>query len=718
MRSTSPAGSPSTISRAEAMRRLMQPASVAIVGASTDPKKFSGRVIDYLSRLGYAGKVYPIHPEAPSIAGFACFKDIADIPGGADAVVIARPARDVPDEMEKCIAAGVRAFVVLGGGFAEAGPEGVALQDSIVRMARESGAVVCGPNCSGLANLATRSTLAFMSSLDKEMHPGGTIALVSNSGSIAAMVLQDRGRLFNAVVSTGNEAVLSSADYIRYALADDTTHGVAAYIEGIRDAGALLDAAQYADAHGKPLAILKAGRSSAAAEIAASHTGAMIDDDAVIGAVFERYRVIRVDSIDELKEMAVLMHAGAARTLGARVAIVTPSGGTAVLLADEITRWGLTLAQFSGSTVSRLHEIAPNATAHNPMDVTGFGIDPVSLAAATQAVIDDPQVDVLLAPMAAAVGEQGLARAQALIEVCANSGKLLIPIWQATVHNQLGYRALVEAGVPVFTDHAAACRALARLVRWHGRRAEADVATAAPAQSLPREALALIEAGAKVQAQYLNEPEVKAVFAAAGIAVPRALRLAGTDAAKYARDIHYPAVLKIVSRQIIHKSVVGGVRFLHAAGELEGAVSAMAKDVSHKAAGAGTDGFLLEEVVIGGVELLVGLRRDAQYGLTLTLSHGGVLANALAGNAVTSLLPLDDAQAHETVRRFMPALAGTAAQRALAQALCTFAAIATAYGERLAILEINPLKLMGGLDNASVVALDGVVEFKTETRRT
>lgn len=695
--------------RAQAMQRLMQPGSIAVIGASTDASKYSARVLDYLSRLGFRGPVYPIHPTAAEIHGLRCHRRIADVPTPVDVALIARPARDVPDELEACLSVGIRAFVVLGGGFAEAGAEGAALQERLAALCRDAGAVLCGPNCSGLANLATRATLTFMSNLDREVQDGGHVALVSNSGSIAAMVVQGRGRVFNAVVSTGNEAVLTSADYIDYAVRQPDTHAVVAFIEGIRDADALVAAAGHADACGKPLAILKAGRSRAAAEVAASHTGAMIDDDAVVRAVFERHRVIGVDTIEELSAMATLLDAAVGRTAGARVAVVTPSGGTAVLITDELASRGLALAAFTPETAARIRAAVPQAQVHNPMDVTGFSADAASLGAVAQAIVDDPGVDVVLAPMGGAVGDAAAARANALIDVARATRKLLVPIWQATVHDQAGYRALVQARLPVFTDHAAACLALSRLVAWQAARPVG--AGSAPTQpALSPSAAGLIEAALAVEDRFLHEPEVKAILAAAGIAVPEGVRLRALDDVPSAA-VSYPAVLKIVSRAVVHKSAIGGVAVVRERADLARALKAMSTEVVRHVRAADIDGYLLEEAVIeGGIELLVGVRRDARFGTTLTLAHGGVLANALAATAVTTLLPLSSAQAHETVRRFLPALPD-AARHALAQTLMSVASVANAFGSRLAVLEINPLKLLVGAHGTRAVALDGVVEF-------
>ena len=192
----------------------MRPRSVVVLGASTDPGKFSHRPLAYLRKLGFQGPVYPVHPGAAEIAGYPCYRSLDDVPGEVDVALIARPAQDVPQEVERCLARGIRAFVVLSGGFAESGPEGAALQEQIAQACRAHGAVMCGPNGTGLFDAQSGAALSFMTNLDEDRAKDGTVALVSGSGSIAAMLYQGRARVFHSVASIGNEAVTSAADFI------------------------------------------------------------------------------------------------------------------------------------------------------------------------------------------------------------------------------------------------------------------------------------------------------------------------------------------------------------------------------------------------------------------------------------------------------------------------------------------------------------------------
>ncbi len=696
------------------MDRLMRPRSVAVLGPSTDPAKFSHRPLVYLRTLGFAGAVYPVHPQAEEIAGYRCWRTLAEVPGDVDVALIARPAAQVPDEIEQCLARGIRSFVVFSGGFAEAGDEGAALQARVADLCREAGAVLCGPNGTGLFDGTSGAALSFMSNLDKEPQGGGTVALVSGSGSIAAMMYQGRGRVFRSVASIGNEAVTTAADFIADAVKQPGTSGVITVLEAVRDPAAMVEALREADHRGTPVAILKGGRSERSAKVAATHTGAMVDDDAALQAMLEHHNAIRADTLEELKVLATLMHASATRRLGSGVGVLTPSGGTAVLIVDEIDRHGLQLPEMAPATHDALQALIPQSTPANPMDITGFGANsPAIFASAIATMLADPAIDVLIVPMGGAVGAAGAQRAAALIEAAGRTDKLLAPIWQGTTREQPGYEALIAAGLPVMTDYAVLVAALGKLV-CHASRTQRAHHTAT---RLPDAALAQLRQAAASPALSLSEPAVKALFTASGIAVPASCLLDPTSGTAGVQPsearVPYPAVLKVVSAQILHKSVVGGVSMVHDPAHLPAALRAMAGSVSRLAPQAQVEGYLLEEMVAGGLELLVGLQRNDRYGCLLTLALGGTWANSLRG-AVTCLLPIDHAGARELVSRFFATLDDPAVVEALCNFILRLSAIAEALADRLDVLEVNPVKLIAGAP-PRLVALDGVLTLRPPT---
>ena len=701
------------------MSRLMRPQSIAILGASSDAAKFSGRPLAYLRALGYAGHVYPVHPQAAEIAGYRCYRSIADIDGTVDVAVIARPAAHVPDEIVQCLARGIRAFVVFSGGFAEAGEEGAALQRRIVDLCQDAGAVLCGPNGTGVFDAASGAAMSFMSNLDRERAPGGTIALVSGSGSIAAMLYQGRGRVIRSVASIGNEAVTTAAEFIADAVAQPEIHGVIAFIEVVRDPQAMVAALRQAHDRGKPVAILKSGRSERSAQVAATHTGALVDDHDALQAMLEHHHAIRVDSLEELKVLAALMHAAATRSIGPGVGVLTPSGGTAVLIVDELDEHGLQLPAMADATRHTLQELIPESAPANPMDLTGFGASSRQIfAAAIDIMLADPAIDVLLVPMGGAVGATGALRASVLVEAAARTRKLLVPIWQATTREQAGYDDLLGAGLPVMTDYALPVAALGKLVRQRARaRAGTSAGPAVEPVRLPHQSIEAMRSIVGAPDSSLSEPQVKALLAMACITVPAAHTFAvGGDTDAAARTVPFPAMLKVVSAQILHKSVVGGVRVVQSADELPDAIRGMAGDLRRLAPEASIQGYLLEEMVPGGLELLVGIRRDPRYGALLTLAAGGTWANALRG-AVTALLPLDSAGAHALADRYFAKLDDPGARVALGDFLLRLSALAEQLGERLDVLEINPVKLFAGA-SARAVALDGVLTLHPPDART
>lgn len=699
----------------DSMSQMMHPRSIAILGASTDPGKFSNRPLVYLANLGFKGAVYPVNPEAESIEGFKCYRSLDDIAGPIDVVVVARPAASVVSEVERCLARGIRAFVVFSAGFAEAGPEGAVLQARLVELCKNAGAVLCGPNCTGIVDVPGRAALSFMTNLDQEVVDGGTVALVSGSGSVAAIVYQGRGRIFRSVASIGNEAVSTGADFIAHAVEEPGISGVVAFLEAIRDPERLITALGRATLLGKPVAILKGGRTAQSAEVAATHTGALIDDDTAIQAMFERYNVIRADSLEELKTLAVLMHAASTRSIGPGIGVLTPSGGTAVLIVDEVLTHGLTLPQLEDATRAALQEIIPQATPGNPMDITGFGASsPQILSRSIESMLADPGIDVVLVPMGGGVGKVGSSRAQVLIDVAAKTNKLLVPIWQGTTRDQPGYDAMLAAGLPAMTDYAILTSALGKLARHRQRCQEAQAAGHAADDSnapalLPAAAQRLIEAARTGSATSLSEPDVKAIFAAADISVPRAMLIGATAGARQAgQGLAFPAILKIVSRDISHKSAVSGVAIVQSDNLLDRAVADMRAAVTQRAPQAAIEGFLLEEMVNGGLELMVGIKRDARFGTLISFGMGGTWANAFKG-AVTALLPLSPTQAEQLIHRFFASIDDPAAVAVLAEFLTRVGAIAGQLGERLDILEINPVKLIGSGSGTRTIALDGVL---------
>lgn len=694
---------------------LSAPSSIALIGASSDPVKLAGRPVAYLARLGFAGAVYPINPGLESMHGFRCYPDLDAVPGNIDVALISRPAAAVLEELEKCLRRGIRAFVVLSGGFAESGPEGAVLQERLIAMCRDAGAVLCGPNSAGLYNAPTRTALTLCSNLDREVADGGSVALVSNSGSIATMCFQGNGRIYRRYVATGNEAVLSATDFMLDALQDPAISGVVSFLETIRNPQGLRDVAGLAAQLGKPVAILKAGRTSEGASVARSHTGALVDDDAIIDAVFDEGNLIRLRSIAEMKAIASLMHSARGRPLGRRIGVVTPSGGSAVLIADELLAQNMILPALDETTVRGINAVIPDATASNPFDVTGFGADPVLFGKAVTIMANDPNIDVLLSPMGGAVGPIAQGRGEALTRAAQESGKLIVPIWQSSTVSQPGYQALQDAAMPVLTEYDIACRCVAALVENAGRALEQQAERAARQDAgggaaLPADALRLIAAHLPVGAAMLAEPVVKSILAAAGIKVPAGVRYTTADEAETITALQFPAVLKIVSGDILHKSAAGGVALITHREELRSATERMRDTVTRAEPGARLEGFLLEEMIMGGVELLVGLRRDARFGTAISLGLGGVLANDLS-HPVTVMLPLDATAAARMIRRFSPSIAAGPGAAPLIDLLLRVAALGEAWGTRLDVLEINPVKLLISQTEAAAWALDGVVEI-------
>ena len=349
------------------LKSLFHPRSVALIGASTEQNKLSGRPFRFFREYGYAGNVYPVNPKYQEIAGVPCFAKLSDIPGEVDLAVITLPATAVPEALAECGTKGVKAAAIISSGFAEVGGEGVRLQDELQRIALENGIAVCGPNCSGFVYFSERVTATFSVGLDGGFPEAGPAAFISQSGALSSYILgaaKERGLAFRYWITTGNECVLSFTDYLQYVLEDPEVRLVLGYLEDARDGQAFQAAARRALTLDKPLIVLKAGRSEAGAKASVSHTGSLAGADEVYQAVFSQNGVLRADSLDELFDFALLAQAPR-RPRGRRVQVVSISGAAGILMADVGSELGLEFSDLSPATKDELRKIMPAVCVHH-----------------------------------------------------------------------------------------------------------------------------------------------------------------------------------------------------------------------------------------------------------------------------------------------------------------------------------------------------------------
>jgi acetyltransferase len=687
------------------LKNLFHPRSVALIGASTEQNKLSGRPFRFFREYGYAGNIYPVNPKYPEIAGVPCFAKLSDIPSEVDLAVITLPATAVPEALAECGTKGVKAAAIISSGFAEVGGEGVRLQDELQRIALENGIAVCGPNCSGFVYFPERVTATFSVGLDSGFPEAGPAAFISQSGALSSYILgaaKERGLAFRYWITTGNECVLSFTDYLQYVLEDPEVRLVLGYLEDARDGEAFQAAARRALVLDKPLIIMKTGRSEAGAKASISHTGSLAGADEVYQAVFSKNGVLRAENLDELFDLALLAQAPR-RPRRKRVQVVSISGAAGILMADVGNEFGLEFADLSDTTKDELQKIMPAfASIANPMDVTAEAVArPGLLSQAAEVILKDPNVDNLVMFFGIVPGaHEKLATAMA--QVAQGTDKLVVMTWFPLPRQDI-WMGLARAGVPVFPEPARGIRALGKMAQYVEARERVVSLQPAPdirETNLGSEIEQILDQAKNQGRNALSEVEAKSLLKALGLTVPRGgLARSAAEARSVANSIGGPVALKASSPDLLHKTEAGVIRLgVESPEEVERAFEEIVAKAKKWDPQARLDGVLVEEMIGGDTrEVIVGTRQDLRFGPIVTFGLGGVFVEALRDFAVWPA-PLSLDEAREMIRsirgyRILTAFRGRPAAdlEALAQVLCQVGQFACAWRERIAELEINPL---------------------------
>lgn len=701
---------------------MFKPRAIAILGASGDSTKLSGRPLKFLREMGYAGQLYPINPKYQEVQGLPCYPDLKSVPGEIDLAIIGLPAAAVPQAVRECGEAGVKAAVIFSSGFAEVGAEGKQLQAELQAAAREGNVLICGPNCAGLLGVPERVIATFNTALERGVPLSGEAAFVSQSGALGTYMFaaaQDAGVGFNYWVSTGNEAVLGFADFVSYFVRDERTRTVMAYMEDARDGEALRACAAEAVEREKPLVVLKVGTSEAGAKAASSHTGAMAGSDRVYDAFFRKHGIIRARNVEELFDYATAATSNR-RPRGNRVALMTISGGAGILMADTCEENGLALPKPSPAIREELLQVLPPfGSAENPIDLTAELISrPDLLRRSMEITLRDEQYDSLIIFLGLQLGT-GEKLARDIAAVAAGTDKLVVVNWMAPPPEAL--RILREAEVPVFPDPTRGVKAVAALAQYMrfvqerkeaGRSGQDPPLVAANVAEEVKQYLRGIRASGRTT---LTEDEAKHVLQRYGVPVTRrAVARDAGEAADLAARIGFPVVMKVVSPDITHKTEAGGVRLgIADAAAARQAYREIMESCARYKPGARLEGVLVEEMVSGGTEVIVGAKRDARLGPAVTFGLGGIFVELLKDFALR-LAPLSRAEAEAMVREIKGyrMLAGFRGQElkdvpALVDALLRVAQLAYDQRDLLAEMDVNPLLVLG--EGKGVRAVDALM---------
>ena len=712
---------------ADRLRSFFAPRSLAVVGAS-DTSAWAQFIAASCAATGFSGSLIPVHPKHETVFGRPAVRSLRDLAEPVDMAFIMVPTHAVADVIEDAGAAGVRNAIVLAGGYHEAGPEGQAAQARLVEQAARHGIVLLGPNCLGFLNAHAHAG-PFALTVPLPLR-AGPVGLALQSGALASVMLafaRARAIGVSTVVSLGNESMIGTADVLDYLVADEQTRVICLFLEEIREPDRFARAAEAAGRAGKPIVALKAGASAVGQASALAHTGSIAGDDAVVDAVFRRYNVIRVTSIEELIGTAGLL--GYDRWPGGRrMGVVTASGGACGIIADRASAQGIQIPPFAASTVEAIKAHLPSfAVAANPLDVTGYmlanarteALSAVDLA--LDATLADPGLDfVLFNGLTLPDGrppDEGAAsrleeRARWLGERIVSSPIPIISMGSTCVDVSAYGRELLGANdIHLLGGFEAGVQALGNALRWLENRSVAAAPT-------------LLAGGASHVGPGSGGPWSEAaardLVGGCGVPlVPAELVTSADEAVRAAERIGLPVALKVCSAQITHKSDIGGVALgLDSEAQVREAYLRV-RAAGEAVPGAVVDGVLVTAMRSGGVELLAGVTVDRTFGPVLAVGLGGVWTELLADTSLR-LLPVtpDEVKRMLGELRGAPLLRGARGTRpadldALAEVITSVCDAAASLDGSLRALEVNPL----WVDGDRVEALDVLVVTGPQVRK-
>jgi acyl-CoA synthetase (NDP forming) len=679
---------------------FFKPRSIAVIGASQDLASISGQPIAHLKAKGFGGRILPVNPRYDEVAGYTCYPDVASLPVAPDVAVIAVGAKRVPDALIELGKKGCRFAVILSSGFAEAGEEGAEAQRHITTIARSFGMQVIGPNCQGYMNISEGIHVGFGAPYGLT-YPKGHLSLTSQSGAFGnsiVMLASQEGIGFRHYVSTGNESVTTSLDFMDAMIDDPETRVIAGYVEGFQDAHRLLSIGRRALGAGKPMLVWKVGTSEAGARAAASHTANLGGSMALYRAAFRQSGIIEVNDVGDLADCAKALLPGRLPK-GNRLAIVTISGGAGIAMADGAAAGGLELPELAPATVSALKEVLPSfAAIANPLDVTASLLTDASLLRVTlENLADDPNVDMIGLALAAASGKLATELANEIVRISEERGIPVLVAWNADAATvQEAYDILDAAGIPRYQSPVRCARGASAL--WAFAEARGRVA-----QVLSEEPLVLARPEMRQLMQGcstdLTEFEAKKLLDAYGIGVTQeALATDVDEASRIASAMHMPVVMKIQSADIPHKTEAGGVRVgLQGAAAVEAAFDEIIRNARAYAPEAVLDGVLVQEMVSGGTELILGINNDPLFGPAVMVGFGGIFAEVMK-DVSFRLAPITRSEAESMVRelRSFPILDGARGRpkadlSAVIDTLMRLSAMAIDLREVVQEFDINPL---------------------------
>ena len=700
------------------IERLLHPESVAIIGASADPGKVGGKVRRHALGFGFTGPVFLVTSGREQIDGIPCYTDVRSLPEAVDVAVVCLPAHRVIPAVAACGEAGVGTAVVLSAGFAETGAEGCRLQQELFAVAAAAGVRLLGPNCLGFLNVERALALSFSSAFEGSLPPVGPLAVVTQSGALAASVLtmlREAELGLGWWITTGNEADITWLEIAEALLAQDGIDQVAIYAEGMHDGRRLLDLGARALAFGKQVILLRAGTSRESAGAVLSHSGSLGSPAVLVRGLMSQAGILEVSDLPALVESSSVFRHSRSWCVGG-VGILTTSGGAGIMLVDACARLRLPVAALRPDTRERLAAALPEfAATANPVDVTGAAMYRLGmLREPFRALAADPDTGAVAILLTLVTGETAVALAEDIIELARASDKPVLVAWLAGDMARDAYAVLRAARIPLFFSVSACADALSHLWRYERRR-RIHLGDEQPCVDLDRvdgDRPRLPTDPAPRLAGVVTETPAKELLRLYGIPVPDGMRVTSPSEAEVAaQGLGYPLVVKSESPNLPHRVRNGAVRLgIHDEAALRRAYREVTDVASDPAA-------RIERMAEGGeLELLVGGRVDPALGPFVLLGLGGQAAE-LIDDVVARRAPIDAEEVAHMLdeltagRRIRALLDDGRGTEVLFQAVARISRLIADLGRRLVELDVNPLAVLRGGD---VIALDALVILRSD----
>jgi acyl-CoA synthetase (NDP forming) len=696
------------------LRPLFNPSSIALIGASESSSR-ARAVFNNLREFGYRGEIFPVNPTRSEFFGLKCYSSVTAIPATIDAFIMAIQRDRVIPALEACVEKGVQAGVIVSAGFTEASAEGKVLQDQLTKIAEAAKIRICGPNCFGVANIHDRVALLLGTDV-RHVQPGKIGLLFQSGGLLNLMLLAawDRGWGVSHAISCGNEAVVHVAHYTEYLVRDDRTQVVGILAEGIKDPEKFLTIAKLAAELEKPLIVLKIGKSAKGVTAAQAHTGTLVGSDAAFDAVCTQYGVVRVHDLDDFIE-TVELFSKRKKLRGDRLGFIAPSGAECGLIADIATDAGIELPEFSPKTVDRLKQVqSPFLAIRNPMNAPEqYTRKGEIFNACIDALIEDENIDILglRLPLPRLREDKDVVNRFAdIVKTGEKTDKLLIVFSRASVSLPEYWRQLLrEHQIPFLLEYRKGFKALKSLLTY--RHFLERRGTATQSRTRVEADLSKVKNLLDSTGRILTERQSKQILAEYGIPVAvESLATNVDEAVAIANKIGYPVVLKVESPEIAHKTDASAVEIdIGSDAEARDAFNRITSNAKAYNPSAQINGVLVQEMVRGGREMIIGMTQDPQWGPTIVVGLGGILVEVLKDIA-TRVAPLSRIDVEEMLHelkgvKFLHSFRGHAAADidAVIDIAIRFSQLCVDLKDEIEEIDINPLLVFDNGKGAKVV---------------